>query len=151
MKSVAMTTLAAFLALGLSPAYGDEAWIGQIKVVQGDAFVRRAGSLLPATIGERVQQSDTLITGRDGALGVTFADDSLLSIGPDSTLDLVKFSFNATTWEGQFASRLEKGTLAAKSGRLVKQTPESMTVSTPSAVLAVRGTEFVVRADGGQP
>jgi len=30
------------------------------------------------------------------------------------------------------------------SGKMVKQSPEAMTVRTPSAVLGVRGTEFVV-------
>ena len=41
------------------------------------------------------------------------------------------------------------GTLAVKSGQIVKQTPEAMHVKTPGALLVVRGTEFVVRADGG--
>ncbi len=30
---------------------------------------------------------------------------------------------------------------------MVKQTPESMKIRTPSSVMAVRGTEFVVQVD----
>jgi hypothetical protein len=33
------------------------------------------------------------------------------------------------------------------SGRIVKQTPEAMRVKTPSAVMGVRGTEFIVKVD----
>ena len=42
---------------------------------------------------------------------------------------------------------LRKGKLAAVSGKMVKQSPESMKIRTPSAVMGVRGTEFVVQVD----
>jgi hypothetical protein len=73
----------------------------------------------------------------------------MMSLGPDSRLSLDQFRFDTTTHEGSFESSLEKGTLAVKSGNLVKQSPEAMKVRTPGALLGVRGTEFVVRADGG--
>jgi hypothetical protein len=37
--------------------------------------------------------------------------------------------------------------LAAISGKMVKQSPESMKIRTPSAIMGVRGTEFVVQVD----
>jgi len=33
------------------------------------------------------------------------------------------------------------------SGRIAKQSPDAMTVRTPTAILGVRGTEFVVSVD----
>jgi len=62
---------------------------------------------------------------------------------------LDQFSFDTTTHVGVFDSSLKAGTLAVKSGQIVKQTPEAMHIKTPGALLGVRGTEFVVRADGG--
>ena len=47
--------------------------------------------------------------------------------------------------DGQFDSRLSKGTLAGVSGKIVKQSPEAMRVHTPSAIMGVRGTEFAVQ------
>jgi hypothetical protein len=41
---------------------------------------------------------------------------------------------------------LKRGTLSVVSGKLAKRSPEAMTVSTPSTILGVRGTEFVVEA-----
>jgi len=38
-----------------------------------------------------------LVTGPDGALGITFKDNSLLSIGPESRLSVDRFVFDATT------------------------------------------------------
>ena len=55
--------------------------------------------------------------------------------------------FDSTTHDGQFDAALKKGSLAVVSGKMVKQTPGSMRVRTPSSVMGVRGTEFLVRVD----
>src|SRR5829696_7577178 len=50
--------------------------IGQIKNVSGEVFLLRQAVQLPAKPGDLVQQSDVLITGANGAVGVTFIDSS---------------------------------------------------------------------------
>ena len=54
--------------------------------------------------------------------------------------------FAGTDTQGSEAN-LSKGTLAAVSGKMVKQVPESMKIRTPAAIMGVRGTEFVVQVD----
>jgi hypothetical protein len=108
--------------------------------------VERGGTRLPAQIGLRIQESDVIATGADGSLGITFADDSLLSVGPNSVVAIERFAFDPTTHRGGFDSTLRTGTLAVVSGKLARQSPDAMKVRTPSAVLGVRGTEFLVRA-----
>ena len=81
---------------------------------------------------------------------MTFTDNSLLSAGPNSTLTIDRYAFDSTTHAGQFDASLRRGTLAVISGKLVKQSPGAMRVRTPSTILGVRGTEFVVRVcEGG--
>ena len=126
-----------------------DAAIGQVKSASGAVTVVRGGVSQPVAAGDRVFQADVLATGPDGSVGITFADNSMMSLGPDSTLSLDQFVFDTTTHEGVFDSSLSNGTLAVKSGQIVKQTPEAMKIRTPGALLGVRGTEFVVRADGG--
>jgi len=121
--------------------------IGQIKTSKGSVTVERATQTLAGTVGTRLQPSDVITTGTDGAVGITMSDDSLLSAGPNSTLSLDRFAFDSTTRQGQFDTSLRKGSLAVISGRIAKQSPDAMTVRTPSAILAVRGTEFVVSVD----
>lgn len=124
--------------------------VGQVKVTKGVVHVEREGARMPAVVGMAIRQSDRLVTGADGTVGVTFADNSLLSVGPNSTLAVDKFSFNASTHEGQFDASLQRGTLAVISGKMVKQSPDAMRIRTPSSILGVRGTEFVVKvADPG--
>jgi hypothetical protein len=133
----------------LSARAAEEAAIGQIKSASGEVTVLRGGVSQKVATGDRVFQADVLATGPDGSVGITFADNSMMSLGPDSRLSLDQFVFDTTTHEGVFDSSLSSGTLAVKSGQIVKQTPEAMKIRTPGALLGVRGTEFVVRADGG--
>ena len=123
-------------------AVADE--IGRVKVARGSVTIERTGRNLPATLGMTLQEGDVVVTGPDGSAGVTFNDDSLLSIGPDSALAIDRFAFDTTTHAGRFDTSLRRGTLSAVSGKIARQSPDAMKVRTPSTILGVRGTEFVV-------
>jgi hypothetical protein len=94
-----------------------------------------------------IHARDTVKTGPNGSVGITFQDNSLLSAGPNSELVIERFVFDSTTHKGEFDTALKKGTLAVVSGKIVKQSPEAMRVKTPAAIMGVRGTEFVVKVD----
>ena len=150
-----ITAKAARYALSLVAVFVSQAAIaaqpiGQIKTETGSATVERGGVAKPAAIGDHVFQSDTIVTA-DGAVGITFVDNSMMSLGPNTRLSLDQFNFDTTTHEGVFSSSLQKGTLAVKSGQIVRQTPEAMHIRTPAALLGIRGTEVVVRADSAGP
>jgi hypothetical protein len=121
--------------------------VGEIKTVKGAAHVERGGKKLPATAGMQLRQADTVVTGADGAVGITFLDNSLFSAGPGSVLVINKYRFDTTTHVGEFDASLNKGSLAVVSGKMVKQSPESMRIRTPSSIMGVRGTEFVVKVN----
>lgn len=136
---------AAFAVGGISTA--DAADIGQVKVAKGQVSIERGTQVMPASSGTRLQTGDVLKTGADGSVGLTMTDNSLLSAGPNSILSLDRYEFDPTTSQGQFDASLSKGSLAVISGRIAKQSPEAMKVRTPSSILGVRGTEFVVSAN----
>lgn len=140
---VAAAVAAAFAAA--MPAWASD--VGQVKTAKGTVHVERDGKRLPASVGMPIRQADTLITGSDGAVGVTFSDNSLLSTGPNSVLVVDRYDFDSTTHAGRFDASLKKGTLAVVSGKMVKQSPDAMKVRTPAAIMGVRGTEFVVQVD----
>jgi hypothetical protein len=126
-------------------AYAND--VGQIKTARGAVHLERDGQRIAAAPGLSVRASDTLVTGADGTVGVTFLDDTMISAGPSTVLQIERYRFNSTTHDGQFDASLKKGSLAVVSGKMVKQTPGSMRVRTPSSVMGVRGTEFLVRVD----
>ena len=136
--------LVAALAAAFPVAAAD---VGLVKVAKGNVQIQRGAVKMPATVGAGVQASDVIVTGADGSVGITFTDNSLVSVGPGSVFALDKYSFDTTTHQGEFEGNLRQGRLAAISGKMVKQSPESMKIRTPSAIMGVRGTEFLVQVD----
>jgi hypothetical protein len=121
--------------------------IGLVKVSSGDVQIQRGANKLPAAVGAGLQTQDVIVTGANGSAGITFSDNSLVSIGPNSVFAIEKYQFDSTTYAGEFEGNLKQGRLAAVSGKMVKQSPESMKIRTPSAIMGVRGTEFLVQVD----
>jgi hypothetical protein len=147
MTRVLAFTVLALAHAGMALATELSTGIGRIKSVDGTAEVIRDGARIPARPGMNLARADTLATGPDGALGVTFADNSRFALGPDTEVRLDRFEFDTTTHEGRFVSRVGKGRLSVISGRLAKSSPDAMQVHTPSQILGVRGTAFLVRVD----
>jgi hypothetical protein len=119
--------------------------IGQIKTLAGDVTIVRGPVKSPARAGDLLEKADTLRTGADGRVGITFIDNSRFSLGPNSQIALEKFTFDPTTQEGEFLTRVDRGTLAVISGHIAHTTPNAMQVQTRTTILGVRGTHFLVQ------
>lgn len=146
-SSVRWHSLAVFALAAIFATCAAAAPIGQIKVSRGQVSVERKGEVLPGNVGLRLEPADVIKTGADGSVGITMADNSRLSAGPNSILSLERFEFDATSNQGRFDAQLKQGSLSVVSGKMAKQSPDAMTVRTPSAILGVRGTEFVLSAN----
>jgi hypothetical protein len=136
--------------LGLTAAKAakaaDDEAIGRIKTSVGEAFLVDGATRRPAEIGAIVRRSDMIETGRDGSVGLALTDNSILSTGPNSQLSIRNYTFNSSAFNGSMRARLNRGTLAVTSGDIARGSPEAMQVETPTAILGVRGTTFLVRA-----
>ena len=135
---------ALFLAGMATQAMAD---IGRIKLVSGAATVLRGTQTLAATSGLILQMGDTLVTGKDGRVGVTFNDNTRFATGPNSRVSVADYAFDDTTHKGKFLTRVDKGSVAIVSGLIAKSNKDAMRVRTPTALLGVRGTRFVVEVN----
>jgi hypothetical protein len=144
-KSAAVRGIVLALVCSIIPLSAVAEGIAQFKVAKGTVHVERGGQRLVAQAGTPLQPTDVVVTGADGAAGIAFVDNSLLSVGPNSVLAIERYAFNSTTHEGVFDTMLRKGTLSVVSGKIAKQSPDAMKVRTPSSILGVRGTEFLLQ------
>lgn len=134
----------------MATAQQDTAPAGTIKTLKGQVSVTRNGQATPATAGMGVLAQDVIRTGADSSVGITLRDQTLLSAGPQSTIDLRQFQFDSTTQAGAIDAHVRRGTLAVVSGSIARHSPQSVRFSTPAMTLGVRGTEFIVDA-GDRP
>ncbi|MES2322574.1 MAG: FecR domain-containing protein [Pseudomonadota bacterium] len=123
---------------------------GMVKNAKGSVTLERAGKALPLAPGAAVMSEDRIVTGADGSAGITLRDDTLLSVGPNSRVSLDKFVFDEATHEGEMSASVKRGTMAVISGKLAKKSPGAVKFVTPSAILGVRGTEFVIDVGAGE-
>jgi len=121
--------------------------IGRIKSVTGDAAVVRGKTASPATAGELLQVSDVIRTGPAGRIGITFVDNSRFAVGPNSQIALSQVEFDDTTHVGKSLTTVNRGALAVVSGQIAHENKDAMRVRTPTALLAARGTRFVVEVN----
>ncbi len=148
MHHVAFLALAAILVS--QPAGASSPAAGMVKNAKGSVTLERGGKVQPLAPGAVVMGSDRIVTGADGSAGITLRDDTLLSVGPNSRVSLDKFVFDEVTHEGEMSASVKRGTMAVISGKLAKKSPTAVKFVTPSAILGVRGTEFVIDVGDGE-
>ena len=137
----------AFLLASTEAAWPQESVIGYVKIATGTVSLARGEQRIDAAPGTALYLSDVFETGADGALGMTFKDNTIISIGPDSRLALEIYEFTPTEKKLGFVATLAHGTLQYISGLIAKLAPDSVKVKTPAANITVRGTRFLVRAE----
>jgi len=124
--------------------------IGYVKTMSGKASVVRTGAEHPLAVGSALYEDDLIKTAAESSLGVTMKDGTMLSAGPETELLLDKYAYAPKSGQMGFVARVSQGTLDFVSGMLGKLAPESVAIETPTGVIGMRGTHFVVRVAPGQ-
>ena len=121
--------------------------VGTLKTVTGQAFVDLNGQRYPATTGMPVYLGSRLVTLPGATLGLTFRDETVMSMGPDTQLVIDQYLFAPREGQLSLVASLLRGTLNYVSGQIAKLRPEGVNVNTPTGMIGVRGTQFVARVD----
>ncbi len=140
------TKIAVFCALALMTALtsAQDQRVGTLKSVTGTVHIGQAETSRSAAIGGGLQQADRLMTGRDASATLMLKDGTVVSVGPNSTLELAKVQFDTTTQQGHLILDLLQGSVRVITGWLGKLHPGQVKVTTPTSVVGVRGTDFIV-------
>ena len=114
---------------------------GQSGILNSD------NSLQAVAAGQRLGSGTTLATRDNSKLSIKFADGSILKMESNSELKLDTLSLYSGGGMVDTKLRLQQGRLEAEANPKHVQ-GNTMQISTPTAVAAVRGTQFRVAADG---
>lgn len=142
--------LGAVMVAGKGISLAKEEPIGYVRKVERPAFVVRHGLRRTVSIGYSVFMKDLLTTGKTGAMGITFKDNTMISIGPDTEFVVDEFVYQPKDNALSFSSRMMRGTLHFVSGTIAKLSPESVSVKTPVGTIGIRGTRFLVKIEENQ-
>ncbi len=145
-----LLTLALSALFSQAQAQGD-AGVGTVSLVLGKAWLHTADDARePISAGTVVRVSDRIITEANGHVHVRFVDDALVSVRPDSQLEIQRYDFNAANpADSSIKLNLVEGVTRAISGEGAHAARERFRLNTPIAAIGVRGTDFVVSASEG--
>jgi hypothetical protein len=122
--------------------------VGIIKTLEGDATVLRGEQKIASVIGIVVLKGDIIETSASGTVGILFNDDSIISLGPESKLDMKNFAFNPKEEKFAVFMKMLKGTFVYISGAIGRLSPDSVKLETPSSIIGTRGTKVLIEVKG---
>lgn len=110
---------------------------GKPEIQYSDAYERDLGP------NDSIAPGDVIVTGGDSYLKIYYKDDSIMDVGPNSSLKVVRFD------QGQTTRNIEFMIVEGKVRTLVTRTlgrGSSYRVGTPISSMSVHGTEWVTHA-----
>ena len=121
--------------------------VGKITEQTGLTEVQRNKVSTPTNINTEVEMDDTVVTAKSKTR-ITFKDESLVEITEQSRLLIDSFVFDDTKSDaGKLGMKVAMGTVRYASGQVAKNNPQAVDIKTPSATIAVRGTDFNMTVD----
>jgi hypothetical protein len=108
--------------------------------------IQRNAQTLTGAKGTGVEMNDAIRT-QSGKLGITFQDDTKVQINENSKLVIDDFVYDPKSKTGKLGAKIALGTVRYASGQIAKNAPQNVALSTPTATVAVRGTDFTATVD----
>jgi len=125
--------------------------IGGVSEVSGYAQIKRLGSSsaslnYDADLDFSIQTNDEAVT-TNGRMAIKFLDDSTVKLTEHSQLTIDKYIYDPDPTKSQMALTFGLGTARFISGKLGKIDRKNISLKTPTADIAIRGTDFTATVD----
>jgi hypothetical protein len=137
-----------FLALLLIFPLVANAAIGNIDEHKGTASIKRGKETVIGKKGSVIETDDLVIVGSNSETHITFQDKTQVRIKANSRLVIDDFVYDPKASDaGKMAMKVALGTVQYTSGQIAKSNRQHMNIKTPTAQIAVRGTDFSMTVD----
>ena len=108
--------------------------------------IQRSKTTITGAKGTGVEMQDEVKTTR-GKAGITFADNTQVQVNENSRLVIDDFVYDPKRDTGKLALNMASGTVRYASGAIAHKDPSRVAINTPTATIAVRGTDFTATVD----
>ena len=137
--------IAALCLLAISNTW---AAIGTVSDHKGTGCeVHRGKTKMPGNKGAEIESMDTYVTA-SCVSNITFKDDTKVRVTENSKLLIDDFVYDPKKSDaGKLALKVGAGTVRYASGQIAKNNPQQVNIKTPTATVAVRGTDFNMTVD----
>ncbi len=134
-------------AAASSQADAAEEPVGNVATLRGTATVTHNGASAPLKLKGDIFKGDTLQTGKNSTLIVTFTDDTTLNLSASARVVIDNFVYAEGGKANAALINVARGTMAFVAASVAKT--GDMKIETPTASLGIRGTTGVVDVPEG--
>ena len=120
--------------------------IGNVDQLEGNGVVERNKEDTTLEKELSIEQFDTVKTG-NGKVGILFIDDTRVDVTQHSKLIIDEFVYDPNTKKGKLSLSAKLGTVRYASGQIAKTSRQDVQITTPTATIGVRGTDFSMTID----
>jgi hypothetical protein len=120
--------------------------IGSVVEVSGTAVIKRGGASISVSKGTAVEMNDR-VEAKNGEVNIRFKDDTTVKVTASSALVIDDFVYDPKSKGGKLSLKAAEGTVRYVSGNIAHNNPNAVNIKTPTAAIAVRGTDFVMSVD----
>ena len=122
--------------------------IGEVALHKGNAVIDRKDGDQGVEVKKDLDvfSYDTVKTG-NGKVGIVFVDDTKVDITEHSKLLIDEFVYDPNTKTGSLSLKATLGTVRYASGQIAKNSKQNVKISTPTANISARGTDFAMTVD----
>ena len=119
---------------------------GKITEVTGPTQVTRNQDKIEGKVDVGIEMDDTIETLK-GRAGITFEDGTRVQCTEFSKLVIDTFVYDPSSGKGKIGLKASLGTVRYASGLIAKNSRDEVKIKTPTASVAVRGTDFSLTVD----
>jgi hypothetical protein len=120
--------------------------VGRVVEQTGPTEIVRNKKSLSSSVNTPVEMLDTIVTARAKAK-LEFVDKTTVNITEQSKILIDDFVYDPKAGSGKLAMKMVQGTARYASGQIAKNSPQNVNITTPTATVAVRGTDFSMTVD----
>jgi len=119
---------------------------GQVTEITGPTQITRGSDKIIAALKTGIESNDKVET-LNSKTGITFADETHVTISEHSKLLIDDFVYDPKSSSGKIGLKAPLGTVRYFSGKIAHNNRNNVKISTPTASIAVRGTDFSMVVD----
>jgi hypothetical protein len=141
---LSQATVLVTISLLLSPI---NSWaVGKVTEQTGPTEIIRDKRSIESRLNTEVRMNDTVSTARAKAQ-LTFEDKTTVKLTEHSKIIIDDFVYDPKKGAGKLGMKMALGTARYASGQIAKNNPQQVAIKTPTASIAVRGTDFSMTVD----
>ncbi len=121
--------------------------IGKIRTIEGNVTILRDGKEIVGRLGFNLNEKDEIITFQKSSCGIVFKDNTMITLDEKTRYVVSSYQYDPKNSKYELKGEVKSGKILFNSGKIPKIASNNVGIKTPTAIIGVKGTKFIVEVD----